>query len=87
MAGVLLLKDAYFCAGTVIALMVCTWLFKKQQRSHFEPSSASLPLEMATALDMGCDPLGQGPSIEQVGTNPYVQPELTAPRAVQPEPQ
>jgi hypothetical protein len=96
MGGVLLLKKAYYQAGCVIALMICTWLFKSQQRQYFEPISHSLPLELATVLDMETEQLQlerlqteqlqstEVQSVEQQVGSPYVQPELTAPLLAKP---
>jgi hypothetical protein len=99
MGGVLLLKKAYYQAGCVIALMLLTWLFKSQQRQYFEPISHSLPLELATVLDVETEQLqlerlqteqlqsAEFASVEQqhVCSSPYLQPELTAPPVAKPE--
>jgi hypothetical protein len=98
MGGVLLLKKAYYQAGCVIALMICTWLFKSQQRQYFEPISHSLPLELATVLDMETEQLqlersqteqsqttAEVQAGEQQVGSPYVQPELTALPIAKPE--
>eukprot|EP00611_Tribonema_gayanum_P022096 TRINITY_DN4374_c0_g1_i3.p1 TRINITY_DN4374_c0_g1~~TRINITY_DN4374_c0_g1_i3.p1 ORF type:complete len:152 (-),score=53.41 TRINITY_DN4374_c0_g1_i3:181-636(-) len=86
MAGVLILKTAYYQAAAVVLLMVATWAFKSQQRGYFEPVSNALPLEVATVLDMESEVPREGPLLDEM-SNPYMQPELTAKAVVQPEPQ
>lgn len=87
--GALLLKGGYVQAGCLVALMICTIVFKTHQRSFFEPLSQSLPLEVARVLDMESDVPSQGEDEEGETDydNPYTQPELIASPNEGPEPQ
>eukprot|EP00612_Vaucheria_litorea_P008328 CAMPEP_0171471804 /NCGR_PEP_ID=MMETSP0946-20130122/920_1 /TAXON_ID=109269 /ORGANISM="Vaucheria litorea, Strain CCMP2940" /LENGTH=87 /DNA_ID=CAMNT_0012001359 /DNA_START=863 /DNA_END=1126 /DNA_ORIENTATION=- len=86
MVGVFILKGAYYQAGAVGILVLLTWIFKSQQRGSFESVSDTLPLEIATILDMESEEQVDE-SVQYDARNPYVQPELRAKPTLQPEPQ
>jgi Calcium-dependent channel, 7TM region, putative phosphate len=50
--GQFILKDARHEAYATIALMFLTYFFLRATRSRFDPTSSSLPLEVATVMDI-----------------------------------
>ncbi|CAM9832359.1 unnamed protein product, partial [Sphacelaria rigidula] len=90
MVGVLLLKEAYYQAAFVFALIILTWCSKSSLRGSFEPAALSLPLEIAKVLDDVEEPLRPvRHDIESVGAGDartaYLQPSLKAEPLARPE--
>ncbi len=83
MIGMFLLKGGMMQVYAIGALMVGTFYFKFKMREMWEPVAASLPLEIATALDlMPQEPEDKDKSVE--ATTVYLQPEQRAPAVVEP---
>ncbi len=83
MIGMFLLKGGMMQVYAIGALMAGTFYFKFKMREMWEPVAASLPLEIATALDlMPQEPEDEDNSFE--ATTVYLQPEQRAPAFVEP---
>ncbi len=83
MIGMFLLKGGMMQVYAIGALMVATFYFKYKMREMWEPVAASLPLEIATALDlMPQEPEDKLNSFE--ATTVYLQPEQRAHAVVEP---
>ncbi len=83
MIGMFLLKGGMMQVYAIGALMGATFYFKFKMREMWEPVAASLPLEIATVLDLMPEELeDKRKSVE--ATTVYLQPEQRAPAFVEP---
>ncbi len=83
MIGMFLLKGGMMQVYAIGALMAATLYFKYKMREMWEPVAASLPLEIATVLDLMPEELDdERKSVE--ATTVYLQPEQRAPAFVEP---
>lgn len=84
LAGVLLLKQGFYQATACLILLFLTIAFNRRMRASHEKWGASLPLEMATLVDMASQDEGMSPS-NFIGLDQFLQPELKAPVHVKPD--
>ncbi|CAM9272225.1 unnamed protein product [Discosporangium mesarthrocarpum] len=98
MVGMCLLKNGFNQACSLGFLMILTYIFKMKMREMYEPVSFSLPLEMATGLDLDRQKaesldgnadiiFGQGEWEGEYSPSPddYMQPELRETAYLRPE--
>eukprot|EP00612_Vaucheria_litorea_P001940 CAMPEP_0171454212 /NCGR_PEP_ID=MMETSP0945-20130129/1592_1 /TAXON_ID=109269 /ORGANISM="Vaucheria litorea, Strain CCMP2940" /LENGTH=539 /DNA_ID=CAMNT_0011979197 /DNA_START=1259 /DNA_END=2878 /DNA_ORIENTATION=- len=82
MIGMFLLKNGLHQAYATTALMAFTFIYKVKMRALYEPIAVTLPLEIATALDMDRQGQVDQGNLEQIE---YLQKELKEPAILEPE--
>lgn len=78
--GQFMLKGAFSQAYVCIVLMITTYFYLKRARSSFDLSSTTLPLEVASVMDINikAEDIGGVKSNQELYDKAYVQPVLRA---------
>jgi len=81
MAGMMILKTAWYQAYILFFVIMITSLYFVRVQKTFVPVANQLPFDMATSMDFD---LEKHPEDELFGSDGYVQPSMRAPKVKMP---